>query len=699
MSQMDGTAISVPDATDTGIPSEPIKPDYGRSATLSNQRGMMIYDNRSLAAMFQTILEDAERYRLPFEQEWLKAFNQYHGATMDAGKAPWQSLVHVPMSKRDVDTIASRLVSIVFSEQDWFGVEPEGRYQDKLANIAKKVIQYQLHRGKFREPVETSFKDALICGNGPIKITYDRALKPWMNSQFIPGAVTENFGVRQQGAGHYEMRRALKMISRLRFEPIIPTDFWLDPSGQNRFVIQRIKRHVSDLWKLTEDQLDPVTQEVLVKAVYDRAEVDKVRPGARDRLLDNYAAQIRRERPQAYGDMTVDLYEFWGDFYDPSNGATIFRNCVITFCDKQWCLRRPEENPFYHQDVPYLLARPMLNPHQVYGYGFLMQTAKIQDEMDRTLQVMIDKMHLSVPMVEADISAARNPEEFGGDHLKVSPARIITKKSGDRKIFTPVEGFTPPTEWEVQVYRLLQEAFGMDTSVNEYSAAGTESTNRKTKAEVEIKVSASQNAFNAVGQYMEEHFLSPMVKMIYELSIQFEQGFTSPRLMRMFGDDTEAQQILMALSAMPLAERWENMNLDAEFRVDGVTLQVTRQQRLDRLMNFLKIMGGDPQMVTLIDKRELLRDLLILFDLPKTMVLQQSDAMLQAAEQAVIAQFAMAMSGQGQPGQPPGAPPGGQPPGAPPGPPPPNPNNSRVAAAAQAKKGAEDSQARAPHPA
>ncbi len=691
MSQMDGTAISVPDATDTGLPSQDVKPDYGRGATLTN-RGVMIYDNRALASMFQTILEDAERYRLPFEQEWLKAYNQYHGATQDSGKAPWQSLVHVPMSKRDVDTIASRIVSVIFSEEDWFGIQPEGRYQDKLADIAKKVIQFQLHRGNFREPVETSIKDALICGNGPLKITYERALRPWMSSQFIPGAPGENFGIPQQRPGKYEMRRALKMISRLRFEPIIPTDFWLDPSGQNRFVIHRVKRHVSDLWKLAADQVDPVTGAVLVKAVYDRNEVEKVRPGARDRLMDNYAAQIRRERPQAYGDMTVDLYEFWGDFYDPSNGATIFRNSLLTFCDKQWCLRRAQENPFFHQDVPFLLARPMLNPHQVYGYGFLMQTAKIQDEMDRTLQVMIDKMHLSVPMVEADISAARNPEEFGGDHLKVSPARIITKKSGDRKIFTPVEGFKPPTEWEVQVYRLLQEAFGFDTNVNEYSTGSQESTNRKTKAEVQIKVSASQNAFNAVGQYMEEHFLSPLVRMIYELSIQFEQNFTSPRLMRMFGDDQEAQQILMALSAMPLAERYSNMNLDAEFRVTGVTLQVTRQQRLDRLMNFLKVMGGDPQMVTLIDKRELLRDLLVLFDLPKTMVLKQSDAMLQAAEQAVIAQFALAMSGQGQPGAP-GQPPG--PPGAP-GQPPPNPNNQRVSAQAQARQGAEAAQRGAP---
>jgi len=296
-------------------------------------------------------------------------------------------------------------------------------------------------------------------------------------------------------------------------------------------------------------------------------------------------------------------------------------------------------------------------------------------------------------MVEADVSAARNPEEFGGDHLKVEPARIITKKGGDRTIFTPVQGFLPPSEWEIQVYRLIQEAFGMDTNVSEWSTGDEGQQVRKTKAEAQIKVSASQQAFNAVGQYVEEHFLSPLVKMVYQLSIQFENGFTDPKLMRMFGDDQLANQILVALSNMPLAERWANMDLDAEFRVTGVTLQVTRQQRLDRLMNFLRVMGGDPQMVTLVDKRELLRNLLILFDLPKTMVLPQSEAMLQAAEQAVIQQFSMAMAAQATGQPPPGAPPPG-----PPGQAPPNPNNQRVAAQAEAKRGAQAAQAGAPPP-
>jgi hypothetical protein len=590
--------------------------------------------------MFNTTFTNCDRYRMPFEVEWMTAYAQYHGAVDEAGKAPWQSLAHVPISKRDVDTIAARIVSIMFSEEDWFGIEPEARYQDLIVDIAKKLIIWQFHRGDFKEPVETSIKDALICGNGPLKVTYDRQMKPTMAAELVEATPLQLFGFNIPRKGKHVMTRTMRAINKIKFEPIIPTDFWLDFSGRNRFWIHRSKRHLSDLWKLTKPQVDKDGQ-VLVPAIYDAEEVGKIRPGSRNRRLDQQASVIRREVPHSYDDQTVDVMEFWGDFPDPTNGVTIYQNCVATFVDQQWCIRRPEENPWWHQDSPFLMFRPMLNPHQIYGYGFLMQGAKLQSELDRLLQVMVDKAHLSLPMVEADSTAAKNSEDFGGDHLKITPARIFQKKSVDRPIFTPVDlgRNAQVSEWEVELYRLIMESFTMTTGVNEFVTGQQQSTNRKTKAEVEVRVSASQQNFNDVGQYVEEHALSPLVKMVYQLTLQFEQTLASPNVMKMLSDNPQAQQLLQRINGMPLAQRWSILDLDASFRVTGITLQVTRQQRLDRLMNFLKALSADPQMAMVVDKRRLLRLLLLYFNLDSTLVLPQSDAILQAFEASTLAQF------------------------------------------------------------
>lgn len=664
----DTLAIGTTDAVDTTLAGKPVAAEYGRFATMSNP-GVPTKDPRAIVAMLTQTLGDAERYRQPYETEWMRLYSQYHGATSTEGKAPWQSTAHNPVSKRDVDTIAARIVSIIFSEEDWFGIQPSSRSQNTLVDVAEATIQWQLHKGRFREPIETSIKDALICGTGPMKVTYERGLKPWMSSEFIPDAPRTVMGQTLIGKGRFTMNRTVKPVSQLTFRPVIPTDWWLDPSGLNRYVIHRSKRHVSDLWKLTKPQVDPRTQEEILPAIYDADEVSKIRPGSRDRKLDQFASTIRRERYLAYEDMTVDVYEMWGDISDPSTGVVMYPNSFATFCDKQWLLRAPQENPFWHQRIPFIDFRSMLNPHQIYGYGFLMQGSSLQEEADRMLQLMIDKAHLSVPMVEVDTAAAKNSEDFGGSHLKIDPMRMFQKRSGDRTLFTPVKVTDGPSVADTQVYNLILQAREASTGVNEYATGQNQNTTRKTAKEVEIKVSASDSQFNDIGQYMEEHSLSPLIQMVYELSIQYENNLASPELMKLLADNPLAQQMVTAFASMPLEQRWAMMSLEAEFRVDGVTRMVTRQQRLDRLVNFLKLIGMDQTMSMIVDKRTLMQDAIVDFGQKSTIILPQSEAIMQAAEAAILMQFqqmiAMQMGGAGQPGQPGGKPNDGAPAGQP----------------------------------
>ncbi|HXU01447.1 MAG TPA: hypothetical protein VN903_10660 [Polyangia bacterium] len=685
----DTQAIGTTDAVDTTLAGKPVQAEYGRFATMEN-KGVPTKDPRAIVAMLTQILEDAERYRQPYDTEWMRLYSQYNGVTSADGKAPWQSTVHNPVSKRDVDTIAARIVSIIFSEEDWFGIQPSSRSQNTLVDVAEATIQWQLHRGRFREPLETSIKDALICGTGPLKVTYERGLKPQMSSQFIADAPRTVMGQTMIGPGRFQMKRTVKAVSELTFRPVIPTDFWLDPSGMNRYVIHRSKRHLTDLWKLTEPQIDPATGEELLPAIYDKDEVSKIRPGSRNRKLDQFASTIRRERYLAYEDMTVDVYEIWGDIPDPSTGVVMYPNCFATFCDKQWLLRAPQENPYWHQRIPFIDFRSILNPHQIYGYGFLMQGSSLQEEIDRMLQLMVDKSHLAVSMVEMDTSALKNSEDAGGSHLKIDPMRIFQKRSGDRTIFTPVKVSDGATVADMQVYSALQQARENSNNVNQYATGNNEDSTRKTAKEVEIKVSASDSQFNAVGQYMEEHSLSPLIQMVYELSIQYENNLASPQLMKLLQDNPIAQQMVTAFASMPLEQRWAMMSLEAEFRVDGVTRMVTKQQRLDRLVNFLKLIGMDQTMAMLVDKRTLLQEAIVDFGQKSTIVLPQSDAILQAAEAAILMQLQQVIAMQmGVGGQQPGQP--GKPnDGAPPGQPGQNPHNRAEQGAAQGANATAD---------
>jgi hypothetical protein len=535
--------------------------------------------------------------------------------------------------------------------------------------------------------VNQAVKDAMICGNGIIKIHIASEVDTVTDTEWTPNPSADLLGTKIDMGGRWDFVDKRVEAKRLRLESLVPTDFWLDPSGLNRWVIQRIRRSLSDVWAMAKDQYASDGKTILRKAIYDPDVVRMCTAGARDQRLDTQAAIIRNEVYNAVGDQTVDVYEFWGDLVDPANGVTLYTNVFATFVNKQWCVRMPQRNPFYHRSNPYIFIRAKVLPHQLYGYGLLGQTVKLQAEMDRVLQAIIDKIHLSVSMLEADDTAMRNPEEIMGDHPRIVPGKIWRKKGGpDRQIFRRVEGFEPPNEWELQAYQLLQTAFQMFAQNNEFASGQTLTTNRKTKEEVQARTSAAQQNFNDAAQYIEKTALTPLVNRIYQLTMQFEEDFNDPGLMDLLSDSPEDQQAVSSLSNMSAAERWNAMRLDTEFEVNGVTREVTRQNLLSSLQSFLAMIQNDQSLAMLLDKRWELRQILQAFEFGQEAVLPEADAMLQAQQTAMLNQIqnpqpqGEAPGGAPQPGQE-GVPgmPGQQMAGQ-------NPHNGRQALAAQARR-------------
>ena len=639
---------------------------YGVNATFINP-GLKDLRREQVESLFQAIFYEAERFRLPHETVWLAQYNQFHGETEDPGKADWQSQAHVPASAQTVNVAASRVINVIFGQEDWFGTRSESRAKDPIAEMAKKMVLWQFEKSRGQDPINQAVKDAFICGNGPLKVHFATEIEDGIDTKWIrrPPSIYSDPDTGEQTeidqGGEYKFVDDIKAVKNLRFESIIPTDFWLDPSGMNRFFIQRIKRSLSDVWEMARPQYASDGKTVLRKAVYDPDVVQMVAPGSRDMRLDNQAAVIRHERIQSISQQTVDVYEFWGDLVDLANGVAVYKNVFATFVNKQWCVRMPQRNPFLHRKSPFIYLRAQLLPHQIYGYGLLGQTVKLQGELDRLLQVMIDKVHLSVPMAELDQSRMKNPEQFGGDHLKIAPGRTFNKKgAGDGNIITPIQFAQPPNEWEIQLYNIVQNAMQM-VAPTEMASGMQMSNQRKTKEEVQIRASGAEQNFNDAAQYMEATSLSPMVNMVYALMIQFEDEYDDPELLEMFADQPEQQEQLLRLKGMSVADRWRILKLDTEFKVTGVTRDITRQQLLQRLQGFIQMIQADQSLAMLIDKRTLLRNLLQIFDLPRDMVLSQADAMLQAQQQQMIQQMMQPPTPPGQQQSPGGTPQPGQP--------------------------------------
>jgi hypothetical protein len=178
--------------------------------------------------------------------------------------------------------------------------------------------------------------------------------------------------------------------------------------------------------------------------------------------------------------------------------------------------------------------------------------------------------------------------------------------------------------------------YQMGTGVNEFSTGTPQTNNRKTKEEVQARTQATAQIFNDAAQHIEENALSPLVKMVYMLTIQFEDQYDDYNLQRMFGDSPAAMQVLMALKQLPAEMRWQQMFLDAEFRVTGISNEITRQSDIQNLTGFLQSIAADPTFGALIDKVELMRKWVQVYKQPQSLVLPMDKALLQAENMAII---------------------------------------------------------------
>jgi len=595
----------------------------------------VLQDPNRVAQLFATTLTFADDYRKKFVAEWLKGYNQYNNVIDDANKGEWQNRVSIPLPKQAVDITTARVMDSLLSNEDWFDILPFTRADDVRVDRAKKQIKWQLWKSEFREPWATSIKDSFICGFGPMKIWWEeRQLDITVDEDQPTGKTTLDYEGNPVGVFTNQKKVSKRTDRRIRFAPIIPTDCWLDNTGRNRFVIHKTRRSMGELEALAQPLLDD-DGNVIREAVYDASELRKIKPGNIDPEREVQSSLIRRDTPYINKDLGVDVYEFWGDFPDPTTGNTLFKNVVCTFVNKQVCIRLPQANPYRHGMAPFIIFSPGLAPHQIYGYGLLTAPSLVADAINRQYNVILDKCLLRVGAAIAYPTALRDPDQIKQDHAVFKPGTIFLGRDPDKPPIAPMSPFPAADEVDFQVLDRLIAVYRDATGVNEFATGTPQTDNRKTKEEVQSRVAATQQVFNDAAVHIESTALSPLLKMVYYLMAQFETEYDDQNLLKMF-DDPQMQQLLGDLKQMTPEERWIQLYLDAEFRAVGISNQITRQDRLNRLMSFLKSVSADPTLSNLIDKRTLLRQYMRLYDLDPQLVLSQADAILQAQEQQTL---------------------------------------------------------------
>src|SRR5258708_35351523 len=121
----------------------------------------------------------------------------------------------------------------------------------------------------------------------------------------------------------------------------------------------------------------------------------------------------------------------------------------------------------------------------------------------------------------------------------------------------------------------------MGSGVREFATGQKMTNKRKTKEEIQVRSQAVQTTFNSAASHIESDALGPMLKMIYMLALQYEADYSDENLTKMFADDPDSAQMLQQVKGMTTEERWQALYLDGEFKVTGISLSISRQDKLN----------------------------------------------------------------------------------------------------------------------
>jgi hypothetical protein len=543
---------------------------------------------------FKRLLKLAKEGRSNAEQRWKIAQAAYECRYDFGFKSAHQAKAYVPRLTRNVDVVAQYLRRMLVENQQFFTVTTPSSKLEDIANAAviQRLVQFIVERNNLDEQFTKLAKIGLLYGIVVMKV------------YVAPRKVT-HVVVGDDG----KIRSVERNSYSIKLELVHPQDFYIDPTGLNKFVIQRILVEKSDLYDFADLNL------------LDRDAVEKLIAKGEGHLAKvETPLKTPQERPMFM------LFEYWGDWWD-DDGNLLHRNIWAIFgavvgadgneLPDFVLLKGPMPNPYWHQKPPFVWSSFSPLPSKaVYPMSVSDFLVDLQREYTRLVNAMIDgAIFDAVNLFEVNELMAEDAKELD----EIWSGKIIRRR-GDQPVITPVQLGKMPTAASFMLQlmeRYLLEGFGVTETVLGYLS----SRGRPTATEV---MTARAHAFSAIeemGRMVESNFMEPLLERVFQVAMQVLPDLADDEMLNALGDMSPTLRRLMSLSA---EEREALVRGGYRFQVRGMSMALTKAQELARINEFIQIAAQIPQFAAQINWTMLLRKIVEAYGWsPDEVLLQQ----------------------------------------------------------------------------
>ena len=523
---------------------------------------------------YKTESEDARRSRVvTADRNW----DAYLGKQDWSHKQEGQSTEFLPKVPVSVEQLAALVKRGMVQFGNYYSIDVDAELQDKIDGTQLRSF-LNLFLNDLWTPGPASGQLTMFA-----QVVSDSVKQALLKNLIIwkvhGGNVRQRKFVFERGdQGVPSLKTKLENKWKLRIDLVRMEDYYPDPTGNGLYEIHRVERDFHQVYKMAEEGIyDMAVVRQIIGIDQDRPEDEKLQE--EDRNQDETTNPSFRKR--------VVIDEFWGTLLD-ENGLIKHENVVCAVANDRFLIRKPEPNPFWHQESPFIAAPLIRVPHSVWHKALYDHASDLNLAINEMFNLILDGGLASVwGIKQVRVEDLDDPSQIEGGIRQGMTLAVKQTLPHNAKVLETVSEGDVPNE-AMAVFEFLNREFTSAAMTNELKL-GSLPPKQVLATEV-LESSQSQNLMlDGIVTDLENAAMAPALRKAFLVILQNADEIDESTVKS--SSDREALSLIM--KAEP-EERFALFANKCQFRVNGLSSTMTRALDFQKIMALLQATSTNP---------------------------------------------------------------------------------------------------------
>lgn len=388
--------------------------------------------------------------------------------------------------------------------------------------------------------------------------------------------------------GKSRLQKIDKRSWKLRVDLIMQRNYYPDPTGDKLYEIE-------DMWIDLHEVLALASGE---DAIYDAEAVKLIPPHGEDdseQKLDERRHSGQNEAQHGFRSR-VKLTEYWGTILD-EEGKILHENCVCTVANDSILIRRPEPNPNWDQESPYVVAGIMEIPDAVWPKALMDAPTRHNLAANEIYNLLVDGGMRAVNGVgQLHVDWVDNPEVVQNG---IKPGATLNVNAGCPPGAVAYQvvptGQVPPDG--LNMYNIINQEFNRAALTSDIRQGITPRRDVPATQIVETSNTIT-SVFQGMSKNLEQNWIQRVLQKGWMQTAQHIEDIDEDQIKAVL-PEKEAT----ALLEMSCADVFANTVQGIKFRVYGITLTLQKAQDVRKYTTLMQTIGASPALMESFTKK------------------------------------------------------------------------------------------------